>query len=253
MTAPSVVRGAQRGAVGGSAVGEPARADVDDLEHPREIARGLRRPRAIPADLGFGIRWSEVPILHHEVDGLIEGHLLRVQRGVHHDAGGAEERRLVLEQQVSRVGEEPLLAHDALGVETPAFGEVRGEVRAADVRAVLLRHDEMPVMTRIRLVYGRRWYTGAAVALEALLHLFRWRAVRRVRHEEVAVKRIAERGRLVVARDRLDRPLIVRRRLDRASLAPRERGEAGIPGGPSRALSPFLVLRAPRGRRGARP
>src|SRR5256714_8897602 len=104
----------------------------------------------------------------------------------------------------------------------------------------------MPVMARISLVHGRRRDAGAAVALEALLHLFRWRAVRRVRHEEVAVKRIAERGRLGVARDRLDRSLVVRRRLDPASLARRKRDEAGIHEVRSRALGPFLVLVALR-------
>src|SRR2546421_7809930 len=111
---------------------------------------------------------------------------------------------------MSRVRKETLLAHDTLSVKTPALREVRGEVRPANVRAVLLGHDEVPVVAGIRLVYRGRRYAGAAIPLEALLNLLGRRAVRRVGHEEVAVERIAESGRLVVARNRLDRPLVMR-------------------------------------------
>src|SRR5258706_14754192 len=100
---------AQGRAVRRSTFGEPSRADVDDLEHPRQVARRLRRPRAVPADLGLRVRQGEVAVLHHVVDGLIEGHLLGVQRGVYDDARGTEERRLVLEQEMSRIREAALL------------------------------------------------------------------------------------------------------------------------------------------------
>ena len=66
------------------------------------------------------------------------------------------------------------------------------------------------MVSRVGLVDRRRGDARTAVALEALLHLVGWCSVGRVGHEEVAVQRIAERGRLVVARDRLDRTLVVR-------------------------------------------
>src|SRR5438876_4117646 len=241
-----VVERAQRGTVGRSTFREPPRPDVDDLEHSGEITRCLGRPRAVPADLGLGVRRCEIAVLHHEVDRLVECHLLHVQRGVDDDPRGTEQRRLVLEQQVAGIRKETLLAHDALGVQTPTLGEIRREVGPANGRAVLLGHHEMPMVAWVCLVYGGRRDPRAAVALEAFLHLFGWRAIRRIRHEKMSVEGIAERRRLVVARDCLDRTLVVRRWLDRATLARGERDESSAHEKRSGALGPVLVLRAHR-------
>src|SRR2546423_9497771 len=110
---------------------------------------------------------------------------------------------------MSRVRKETLLAHDTLSVKTPALREVRGEVRPANVRAVLLDHDEVPVVAGIGLVYRGRRYAGAAIPLEALLNLLGRRAVRRVGHEEMAVERIAGSGRPGVASERLGPALAI--------------------------------------------
>src|SRR5207244_5541103 len=102
----------------------------------------------------------------------------------------------------------------------------------------------------VRLVDRGRGDTRAGIAFEPLLHLLRRRPVGRVRDEEVAVPRIAERGRRVVARDSEDRPLEEWRRLDTAALARRQRHEAGLTEERARLLGPGLVLGANRfGRR----
>ena len=172
-----------------------------------------------------------------------------MQRGVHDDPRRAEEGRLVLEEEKARLGEESLLAHDPFGVEPPALGEIGGEVRPPDGRRILLRHHQVPVMAGIGLMHGGRGDTRGAVALEALLHFLGWRAVRRVGHEEVTVQGVGERGRLVVARHGLDRPLEVRGRLDRATLALGKRDEAGVAEERARPLRPVGVLLAHRIRR----
>src|SRR5439155_22988471 len=115
---------------------------------------------------------------------------------------------------------------------------------AADVRWVLLRHHQMPVVPGIRLVDRGRRDARAAVALEALLHLLRRRAVGRERDEEVSVQRVLERGWPVVRRDRGDRALERRRRLDRALLSGRERDETGVLQEGAGPLGPLLVLLA---------
>ena len=121
-----------------------------------------------------------------------------MQADVDDDPGGAEDRRLVLVELMLRIGEEALLAHDPLGVERPALREVRRAEDLAKLRRIEVRHHEVPVVPRIRLVHGRRRDTRAAVALEPLLDLRVRGVVRRVGDEEVPGQRLAERRRPVV-------------------------------------------------------
>src|SRR3979490_125912 len=121
-----------------------------------------------------------------------------MQTGVDDDPRRAEDRGLVLIEKVLRVGEEALLAHDALRVERPALAEVRGSDDPARVRRVRLRHHEVPVVTGVGLVHRGRWDAGAAVALQALLHLLWGRAIRRIGEEEVPGQRVAERRRALI-------------------------------------------------------
>ena len=223
---------------------EPARADLHDLEHAGEVARGLRRPRAVAADLGARVRLGQIPLLDHVLGGFVEGHLVHVQARVDDDARRAEDRRLVLVEQVLRIGEESLLAHHALGIERPALVEVRRSEHAADRRCIALRHHQMPVVSGICLVHRGGRDAGAAVALQSLLNFFGGRAIGRVGDEEVAPQRVLECRRPLVRGDREDRPLERRRGLDGALLALRQRDQRGVSKERARLLRPLLVFRA---------
>src|SRR5206468_2579226 len=141
---------------------------------------------------------------------------------------------------------ETLLAHDALGVQTPTLGEIRREVGPANGRAVLLGHHQMPMVAGVALFSPVGGVSGLQVALMPFLTFLGCRAFGGLGHEKMSVEGIAERRRLVVARDCLDRTLVVRRRLDRAALARGQRDESSAYEKRSGALGPVLVLRAHR-------
>src|SRR4029453_7168549 len=98
---------------------------------------------------------------------------------------------------LARVSEETLLAHHALGVQAPAFGEIRGAERPADRAWMALGGDQVPVMPGIGLVHGGGRDRRIAVALEALLDVVVRSPIGRKRDKEMPAHRRREGGRAV--------------------------------------------------------
>ena len=131
-------------------------ANPEDLQLPGEVGERLARHHHVPVGLGSQELPRHGDVRHQEVEGPFAAPAEGVDAGVHHQPGGAHQRRAERAEQAALVGVQAGFLCELLGIQAPALGEHRDAPLALEVGQAgeQLHAGQLQVMPGHRFVKG---------------------------------------------------------------------------------------------------